>query len=222
MSSELSNLCTGATTFPSGVRADRNELWRRFRIPWLLAGAPAALVFISDAGRALAAGRWLELAVIMVAVVAWMSVAIAASAPVTTTVGRDGVRIGKRYYRYADIEDIERLRISDVVIKRRVAAALSAYRGSTPPAHHEELARADPEELAGLLKTQDYRAETLRAEDLEAAVDAIRAAPKLRIAAARALPKTEEARRRIAIAAADSADEEMRAALEAIAAEAQR
>ncbi|MBL8740813.1 MAG: hypothetical protein JNK04_06960, partial [Myxococcales bacterium] len=96
--------------------------------------------------------------------------------------------------------------------------------GSANPTQHERVLRRgerSPEdwraELSKLAHTLDYRADVLDEEALANVVGDPRIDPEQRVAAALALPKSDESRARIRIAAQRSADEDVPRALEAAA-----
>jgi hypothetical protein len=149
-----------------------------------------------------------------------------------------------RFISFAEVRDIEAsssklsLRLTDgsaVVVGRqeanlnaRLRAALAAYRvppiGSAGPEEHAHVLRRGERsseewrvQLKRLAHNQDYRADVLDEEALANVVGDARADPEQRVAAALALPKSDEARARIRVAARSSADEDVQRALEAAA-----
>lgn len=116
----------------------------------------------------------------------------------------------------------------DANLSARLSAALAGYRvpaggGENPDQHARVLRRGERSsqewraQLQKLTHSQDYRAEVLDVETLANVVGDTRADPEQRVAAALALPKSDEARSRIRIAARSSADEDVQRALEAAA-----
>jgi hypothetical protein len=149
-----------------------------------------------------------------------------------------------RFVSFARVRDVEiasskvSLRLDDgsaVVVGRheptllaRLGAALEGYRAPTneghgPNQHEHVLRRGDRSsadwraQLQKLAHKQDYRAEVLDEEALASVVADARVDPEQRVAAALALPKSDEARARIRVAAQRSADEDLQRALGAAA-----
>lgn len=149
-----------------------------------------------------------------------------------------------RFISYARVRDIEvlaskiSLRLTDgssVVVGRREASLLSrlsaafeAYRTPAneverPNEHAHVLRRGERSSadwrahLQKLAHKQDYRADVLDEEALANVVADPRVDPEQRVAAALALPKSDEARSRIRVAAQSSADEDVERALGAAA-----
>ena len=177
----------------------------------------------------------------------WLVVGYTLSSRTTVVVGTDGVRVTHpwrtRFVPYHLVDDVvERAGVVQLVRKdgrhfyissknterlmRDIREALDRYHNPEARAvdHHlDDLSRGERstaqwrEDLERLLEQQDYRGPKLRADDLVELLADGQADPEQRVAAALALPKDDATRKRIRIAADQSADEDTRAAIAAAA-----
>lgn len=238
-----------AAALPAGLGWHAIPWGGAMRWVWALGGFYALVSMLGTAGEAVAGGLWPAGVLAWLAALLWLVVGFTLSSRTDVVVGADGVRVShpwrSQFVPYHLVDDVSvdggvlrlvRKAGRDISISSRNTKRLEADlrraldRYHNPEAggadHHlDALARGDKSaagwqrELERLLGQQDYRGPKLRVADLEQLLGDGQADPERRVAAALALPKDDETRRRIRIAADRCADEDTAAALAAAAAD---
>ena len=238
LADEINEQRGAAAVVPAGLRADENEQWRYHRAVWAVGGW-LILMLLSGNDSVWAIGTWPSLPILAFLATMWTAIGLAASTRRRATIGRDGIHLRGRFIPFGDIDAVGRharavrIKLQNTSLdipdnSGELTAALTSALDAFRSARGARLRLLDRDDktfeqwctmLTGLLDQHDYRAEALRVEDLEALLADAGAEPEQRIAAAIALPKDDRRRDRIRIAAAESADGDIRAALEAAAEE---
>lgn len=236
-----------AAALPAGLGWHAIPLGGLLRWVWALGGWFFTMGAARAAGGGASMGSIAPAIFAGLLVLLWLVVGFTLSSRTTVVVGTDGVRVSHpwrtRFVPYHLVDDVvDEAGVVRLVRKdgrdffissknterlmKDIREALDRYHNpETRGADHhlDELSRGERspeawrEDLARLLEQQDYRGPKLRAEDLAALLADGQADPEQRVAAALALPKSEEMKKRIRIAADQSADEDTRAALAAAA-----
>lgn len=247
LAEEIERRRGAAAALPAGLGWHAIPLGGMLRWVWALGGLMFTMGAAKAAGAGVAMGAAGTGVFAALLTLLWLVVGFTLSSRTTVVVGTDGVRVAHpwrtRYVPYHLVDDVvERAGVVQLVRKdgrhvfisskntkrlmRDIREALDRYHNpeARPADHHlDELSRGDRspeqwrEDLERLLEQQDYRGPQLRADDLVELLSDGQADPEQRVAAALALPKNDTTKKRIRIAADQSADEDTRAAIAAAA-----